>query len=296
MSAALQKSWGPPRLEPPEPAELDPLPDHYMELADQPRRESASQIDEFFTSAARRRSSFTAILSALHGRDEDDVFVKPEPEPEPEPEQAPLAGLPPVQLPPLPPLYPSPLPPEPRFEFTAPAAPPPPPPHPHIKCEPGVYRMPTAGFAPPPTPQGYPAGYGGSTPYPSLRCYLPPTPPHSDPGSASPEQLAAAGRRTPPPPYRRHVGWPTPHHPLAGAADGRHLAAAAAAASAAQSTPQTTEPRRYNRRNNPELEKRRIHRCHFTGETPFRRPGTETGRVRVEGGLLKKLIVFVRVR
>ncbi|KAF0297356.1 Dendritic arbor reduction protein 1 [Amphibalanus amphitrite] len=267
MSTVLQKSWGPPRLDPPEGTDMDTLPDNYMEMADQPRRESASQIDEFFTSAARRRSSFTAILSALHGRDEDDVFVKPEPEPEPEPEPAPLAGLPPVQAP-LPPLYPSALPPpEPRFEFTAPAAPPPHPPPPHIKCEPGVYRMPS-GFGAPPTQGYHPAGYGGGPPYP-LRCYLPPTPPHSDPGSASPEQLAAAGRRTPPPPYRRHVGWPpapTPHHhPLAAAVDGRHLSAPTAATSIAP--PQATEPRRYNRRNNPELEKRRIHRCHFTGCT-----------------------------
>ena len=69
------------------------------------------------------------------------------------------------------------------------------------------------------------------------------TPPSSEPGSPG----GALPRRTPPPPY------PAP------------------GACVAQSPAQSSGPRlgssmhKYNRRNNPELEKRRIHHCDFMG-------------------------------
>ncbi|XP_063239777.1 Krueppel-like factor 5 [Bacillus rossius redtenbacheri] len=74
-----------------------------------------------------------------------------------------------------------------------------------------------------------------AVPPPTRPAYAPPlTPPASEPGSPGAGNLP---RRTPPPPY------PAP-------------ASAAAAAGA-----------KYNRRNNPELEKRRIHHCDFVGCT-----------------------------
>lgn len=67
---------------------------------------------------------------------------------------------------------------------------------------------------------------------PRLLYAPPPTPPSSEPGSPGGTSLP---RRTPPPPY------PAP--------------------------PATSHPTtKYNRRNNPELEKRRIHHCDFIGE------------------------------
>lgn len=68
------------------------------------------------------------------------------------------------------------------------------------------------------------------------------TPPSSEPGSPG----GTLPRRTPPPPY------PAPGCP--------------------QQPPTSTTPRlsahgvKYNRRNNPELEKRRIHHCDFIGK------------------------------
>ncbi|XP_074028072.1 uncharacterized protein [Leptinotarsa decemlineata] len=78
-------------------------------------------------------------------------------------------------------------------------------------------------------------------PMPSRLMYVSPlTPPSSEPGSPG----GALPRRTPPPPY------PAPGCP--------------------HQTPAATVPRlstgvKYNRRNNPELEKRRIHHCDFIG-------------------------------
>lgn len=69
------------------------------------------------------------------------------------------------------------------------------------------------------------------------------TPPSSEPGSPG----QGPPRRTPPPPY--HAPQPQPQ----------------------QQQQQNTQPRlhhhsvKYNRRNNPELEKRRIHHCDFIG-------------------------------
>ncbi|KAK3918734.1 Dendritic arbor reduction protein 1, partial [Frankliniella fusca] len=107
----------------------------------------------------------------------------------------------------------------------------------------------------------------------------PPTPPASDPGSPS----NSAPRRTPPPPYPTSTGpapaslpLPPPPPPSAGSrprgAPGRGAAGAGTgrqpgpgrppvAPGAAPATP------KYNRRNNPELEKRRVHHCDFPGCT-----------------------------
>lgn len=68
----------------------------------------------------------------------------------------------------------------------------------------------------------------------------PPTPPSSDPGSPS----SNLPRRTPPPPY------PLPSS----------IVPSATVVATARTTP------KYNRRNNPELEKRRIHHCDFIGK------------------------------
>ncbi|XP_037087704.1 uncharacterized protein LOC119108225 [Pollicipes pollicipes] len=78
MTAYLSKPSWPPPMEPPEPGDLDSLPDTLLDetMSEQPRRESASQIDEFFSAAVRRRSSYLAILTALHAREDDDVFQK----------------------------------------------------------------------------------------------------------------------------------------------------------------------------------------------------------------------------
>ncbi|XP_076315969.1 uncharacterized protein LOC143228628 isoform X2 [Tachypleus tridentatus] len=76
------------------------------------------------------------------------------------------------------------------------------------------------------------------------RVCMPPTPPNSEPGSPSTETFPL-GRRTPPPPYPR----------------------SSHGTSALQATfmghAQSSKP--FNRRNNPELEKRRIHHCDFPG-------------------------------
>lgn len=76
---------------------------------------------------------------------------------------------------------------------------------------------------------------------------MPPTPPNSEPGSPSTDGVPLGGasstRRTPPPPYPAEC----PPSTSSGAT--------------------VSEPPRpkYNKRNNPELEKRRIHHCDFEG-------------------------------
>ncbi|KAL2094173.1 hypothetical protein ACEWY4_008892 [Coilia grayii] len=80
---------------------------------------------------------------------------------------------------------------------------------------------------------------------------LPPSPPNSQPGS--PENQAELIASMPPPPYQARLGLKvtqmTPHSVLMTHGQGV-----------------LTGPR-YNRRNNPELEKRRIHHCDFPGCT-----------------------------
>ncbi|XP_026099068.1 Krueppel-like factor 5 isoform X1 [Carassius auratus] len=81
---------------------------------------------------------------------------------------------------------------------------------------------------------------------------LPPSPPNSQPGSPE-NQAELISSVHPPPPYQSRIGMKvgqmTPHSILM--AHGQGI---------------LTGPR-YNRRNNPELEKRRIHHCDFPGCT-----------------------------
>ena len=127
--------------------------------------------------------------------------------------------------------------------------------------------------------------------------YLPPTPPNSEPGSPSTQQQQQRQqqqqqhshhshhpshqptRRTPPPPYICENGVTTGlHHQMVSITQPMHLndsrmstsqqISHQSTASTAPTIPQT----RYNRRNNPELEKRRIHRCDYPGNFPFIAP------------------------
>lgn len=83
--------------------------------------------------------------------------------------------------------------------------------------------------------------------------YLPPSPPNSEPGSPDrqPELLQTM---TPPPSYAASIacklGSPSPTHTLPA-----NLPV----------TQHNISPVKFNRRNNPELEKRRIHHCDFPG-------------------------------
>ncbi|KAL5012977.1 hypothetical protein ScPMuIL_011528 [Solemya velum] len=95
------------------------------------------------------------------------------------------------------------------------------------------------------------------TPPQTVPAFLPPTPPNSQPGSPSQDLHI---RRTPPPPYPGMVSAiPT--------TVGAHLIPLSV--SSRTNKIQQTHPGcttiRYNRKNNPELEKRRIHFCDFPG-------------------------------
>ncbi|KAK8784218.1 hypothetical protein V5799_009419, partial [Amblyomma americanum] len=112
-------------------------------------------------------------------------------------------------------------------------------------------------------PGGYsPQGASGSAanfaavrPQFGMGCvYTPPTPPSSEPGS--PANDGGLPRRTPPPPYPAECPpQPAPHQVPQPAPQQAPPPAAAA------------NGPRYNKRNNPELEKRRIHRCSTAGCT-----------------------------
>ena len=95
---------------------------------------------------------------------------------------------------------------------------------------------------------------------------LPPTPPSSEPGSPSME----AARRTPPPPYpglhRPHNSASVPiHHQQLGSPSSMVTIAPRPQPISRNTHPGCTTIR-YNRKNNPELEKRRIHYCDFPCE------------------------------
>ena len=107
-----------------------------------------------------------------------------------------------------------------------------------------------------------------STPPHCVPVFLPPTPPNSQPGSPSQDQSL---RRTPPPPYPGFIR-PQSHTPMTS------LPVAFTPIPLPTSTLSTIEKNRkiqlthpgcstikYNRKNNPELEKRRIHFCEFPG-------------------------------
>ena len=88
---------------------------------------------------------------------------------------------------------------------------------------------------------------------------FPPTPPNSQPGSPSNQDFV---RRTPPPPYP--IILPNPVSIAPATSTSSHCSSLGL-----KSTPRNTHPGcttiRYNRKNNPELEKRRIHFCDFPG-------------------------------
>ncbi|XP_037569178.1 Krueppel-like factor 5 isoform X1 [Dermacentor silvarum] len=111
-------------------------------------------------------------------------------------------------------------------------------------CYPGGGYSPQAGAAAPPT--NFKFMVGGPHFSMARVSYMPPTPPNSEPGSPAtdggPLSGSASTRRTPPPPYpaESQPSMPSGH----------------------RSTPSGT---RYNKRNNPELEKRRIHHCEYEG-------------------------------
>uniref|UniRef100_A0A8D0AIF5 KLF transcription factor 5 n=1 Tax=Sander lucioperca TaxID=283035 RepID=A0A8D0AIF5_SANLU len=79
--------------------------------------------------------------------------------------------------------------------------------------------------------------------------YLPPSPPSSEPGSPD-RQKELLHTMSPPPSYAATIA-----SKLAGIP----------ATTPAPAPAQTTVPARYNRRNNPDLEKRRIHHCDYPG-------------------------------
>uniref|UniRef100_A0A3B4BKT0 C2H2-type domain-containing protein n=1 Tax=Periophthalmus magnuspinnatus TaxID=409849 RepID=A0A3B4BKT0_9GOBI len=78
--------------------------------------------------------------------------------------------------------------------------------------------------------------------------YLPPSPPSSEPGSPD-RQKELLHTLSPPPSYAASIA-----SKLAGSSPGL-----------GHTPSQTTMPVRYNRRNNPDLEKRRIHHCDYPG-------------------------------
>ncbi|KAK8378317.1 hypothetical protein O3P69_011070 [Scylla paramamosain] len=207
---------------PSDPAELDRYLPSLQEGSVQPRRDSASQINDFFNdegdardpaacgwAGGGRRGGSSTYVSPLSQRDvfDEDVFIKPEPvtlnvwedvgpslrQLEAEAQevlQPPLVHYPPIT---------------PKLE-DAPFAPcqlsveglstPSPPPAPHNSCRRDSPCPPPPHSSPlPPTqPSDFPST---STVGPSPRLCMPPTPPASDHGSPADLNF----RRTPPPPY-----------------------------------------------------------------------------------------------
>lgn len=213
------------------------------ELAEleKPRRESASQIDDFFEVPHPRAHHSMSYVSprTMHGvPSEDDVFLKP-----PlweditssiqklDPENAEMLGtlaaaaaqikMEPDEIltPPDSHLL------HPLSIKTEKIAPPSPAPSLHILGGPGP-ASPYHGNSPQFQQTNYKMSYHG----PRVIYAPPPTPPSSEPGSPG----SNLPRRTPPPPYPLPAA--IPQHP------------------------------KYNRRNNPELEKRRVHHCDFLGK------------------------------
>ncbi|XP_041986180.1 dendritic arbor reduction protein 1-like [Aricia agestis] len=135
-------------------------------------------------------------------------------------------------------------------------------------CAPPTYAHPQ----PPPQPQ--PAATYSKYPQSRLVYMSPLTPPGSDQGSPG-NSMQCGPRRTPPPPYHPPPLLRAPHmqpHPLP---QTHHPQAMPPMQMAPQASvvPPTTHARlappsvKYNRRNNPELEKRRVHHCDFIGCT-----------------------------
>lgn len=115
----------------------------------------------------------------------------------------------------------------------------------HVKSEPYATPVVKQEMAYPYAPQSQSSSFKFMGPHFAMaRVYMPPTPPSSEPGSPSTENNLPLARRTPPPPYLVENGLGSP---------GQHGDAQPVV--------------KYNRRNNPELEKRRVHHCDFPGCT-----------------------------
>lgn len=144
-------------------------------------------------------------------------------------------------------------------------------------------------FTPPPPPA---AGAGSSSAAAAVsshvvpQCvFLPPTPPSSQPASPNSGEQFGAVRRTPPPPYPGMVAVSSqpqgniPHPVLSCSSSSSSSTPTPVQAIPLPTVPVQTRPRvskpqvthpgcstiKYNRKNNPELEKRRIHYCVFPG-------------------------------
>ncbi|XP_043913325.1 Krueppel-like factor 5 [Protopterus annectens] len=95
--------------------------------------------------------------------------------------------------------------------------------------------------------------------YPVHTVSLPPSPPNSQPGSPE-NHPEAFNTISPPPPYEASLGLKLVQQPqmhtLNNTINGLR-----------PMTPGVMQPLKYNRRNNPELEKRRIHHCDYPGCT-----------------------------
>lgn len=123
----------------------------------------------------------------------------------------------------------------------------------------------------PPAQHSHAHGY---YPSPSAPHSLPPSPPNSQPGSPEAQaELLCLGSQHPPPPYH-HRGAPQ-QHPHRGTPQQHHTAhiltpkisgLSPHALLMTHGQGVLTGPK-YNRRNNPELEKRRIHFCDYPGCT-----------------------------
>ncbi|XP_026761361.2 dendritic arbor reduction protein 1 isoform X1 [Galleria mellonella] len=115
---------------------------------------------------------------------------------------------------------------------------------------------------------------------PNRLVYMSPlTPPGSDQGSPG-NSMQGGPRRTPPPPYHPPPLLRAPHVPHPGAHPHHHPQPMAQSMQMHQQPPAPAPPHplsharlgsppqvKYNRRNNPELEKRRVHHCDFIGCT-----------------------------
>lgn len=110
--------------------------------------------------------------------------------------------------------------------------------------------------------------------------YLPPSPPSSEPGSPD-RQKELLHAMSPPPSYAASIASklaggasalvPGPGamalaHTTGHSPSGSQAAILPPAPTATSAPPQPAAPVRYNRRNNPDLEKRRIHHCDYPGQ------------------------------
>ncbi|XP_044734520.1 dendritic arbor reduction protein 1 [Chrysoperla carnea] len=161
--------------------------------------------------------------------------------------------------------------------------------HNHNGVGPPPPGIPPPGGAPPPLPPGGTAAITAPS-YPMSRLMYgsPLTPPSSEPGSPGGNTLQQGGppRRTPPPPYPAPIGVPssgghpptsqqppppppppTVLHPAVINQQQTQQSSHPPPPHSHRITQHSTHVTKFNRRNNPELEKRRVHHCDFIGCT-----------------------------